>query len=123
MKRLIYMILYLFGIVIANILVFVYSVDSIAVITTVIGCAAYYKAIISEKFSDIYNIHSFKLTITFNNVLELIGSFLVCLIMLKSDVAEHNYNFITVSFFIITGLLIYRFLFFNLSKGTSGEEN
>lgn len=115
-------IFFIFGILFADILVYIYKVNTIVVIIALIGCTTFYKVLISEKFSDIYNIYSFKFTISFNNLFELMGSFLVSIIILESDFAEHNYNIVTISLFIITGLIIYRFLFFNILKGKLNEK-
>jgi flagellar motor component MotA len=110
------MVCVLLGLILENILVYSYGISTIVVLIIIGGCPALYKAFNSERFSDIYNIHSFKFTLTTNNVLELIGAFLVSSIISKSDFISHDFNILTISFFIIAGLVVYRFLFFNLSK-------
>lgn len=116
MKNCIVMIFILFILTFANGLVYIYDVNTINVILIVVFIIAFYKAFISEKFTDIYNIHSFKYTMTSNNLLELVGAFLLSLIICKSDFIRFDFNIKAISFFLISGLLTYRFLFFNLSK-------
>lgn len=116
MKNCIVMIFILFILTFANGLVYIYDVNAINVILIVVFIIAFYKAFISEKFTDIYNIHSFKYTMTSYNLLELVGAFLLSLIICKSDFIRFDFNIKTISFFLISGLITYRFLFFNLSK-------
>lgn len=112
----------LFGLILSNLLVFLCKMNS-TLILLLIGTVAFYKAYISDNFSDIYNIHSFKFTFTSNNILELVGSILVGTIISSQDIIAHEFNIITISFFIMAVAIVYRLLFFDLSVGTSNKSN
>lgn len=73
----------LLGLIIANILVFSFGVDDVTVSVIVVFIIAYHKAYISQKFTDIFNIHSFKYTFSINNLLELVGALLIGLCLRK----------------------------------------
>lgn len=108
--------LILLGIIFANILVYYFNVNSINSTLIIIIFISVYKASISKKFTNIYNIHSFKYTLTNNNILELIGAFFTSLIANKDYLILSNFNIKAILFCILFGLLIYRFMYYNLSK-------
>ena len=107
------MIFYLVALILVNISVFLFGISTVVTLALITAFTAAIKAITSEKFSDIYNIHSFRRTLNSNNVLELVGSFFVGVIACQGI---HNFNILDFFIFILFSLLVYRFLFFNLSK-------
>lgn len=106
--------IFIIGILIfANILVYLFNINPTLMLILVTFSAAFYKAFNCEKFSDIYNVQSFKYTLNSKNLLELLGSFILVLIACKNI---HNFGILDVFIFIIFSLLVYRFLFYNLSR-------
>ncbi|UZW15568.1 hypothetical protein OSC52_06940 [Clostridium pasteurianum] len=125
MKNNVIMIFILIMIVLANVFVFTYdlnNINTIKIILVLICCTAFYKAFISDRFSNIYNIHSFKYSITSKNLLELLGSFLISLMICKSSFISNEVSIKEIFWLIVCALIIYRFLFFNLSINISSKE-
>lgn len=114
------MMFFLVVLILVNIGVFFLGVNPTLVIFIVSGFVAVCKVFTTKKFSDVYNIHSFKRTLNSNNILELVGSFLIGLIACKNI---HGFDIIDFFIFIVFSLLIYRFLFFNLSKKISNRKD
>jgi hypothetical protein len=116
MKNIIRLLLIILALIIANITDYKLNVNTMHVVIVSICPISLYKALISEKFSDIFNIHSFKYTLNINSILELVASFIMGLLIWQNSASLSNSNISDMIFFVISSLLIYRFLFFNLSK-------
>ena len=80
-----------------------------------------YKAIISEKFLDIYNINSFKNKMTVNNIFEAVGALGVSLIVSKNNFTNNGFTILGFVIFLLDALIIYRFLLYNLSQGSDNK--
>lgn len=117
------MFLIILVLIFSNIIVLKYDVNATLLLLILSGGIGLYKGVISEKLSDIFNITSFKYTLkNKENKLELLGAFLITLIIFRNEVIKIRFRIVDIFGLVICTLFIYRFLFFNLSIGNRDEK-
>ena len=110
------------SLILANIGVLKFNVNSTYLLMALGAGIAVYRGITAEKFKDVFNTYPFIFKFKRKeNMLELLEAVLMALIVFSDEIIKKQFGLFELIFLIICTLIIYRLLFYNLSKRSNNS--
>lgn len=100
--------------IIGNILVFYYKIESTDFFIMMGAVAGFYKGFIVEEKKEIFNTYRVKLKVNKTHFIEFIASILTTLLFFNYEIVALNIKLSDIVLFIMFTLLVYRLYYYNL---------